>query len=103
MIRRPPRSTLFPYTTLFRSPVSQPVAHRRLSMAGRSVPHDAGGRARPVDGVGGRPRRAAVSGAAPARAAPWGRDGPRQPPPRGGGDRREERGVGGKHWERGGG
>src|SRR3989442_3355476 len=29
MIRRPPRSTLFPYTTLFRSlqlPVSQPVA-----------------------------------------------------------------------------
>src|SRR5438552_6888373 len=32
MIRRPPRSTLFPYTTLFRSDrpaaVSQPVAHR---------------------------------------------------------------------------
>src|SRR5438045_7139328 len=26
MIRRPPRSTLFPYTTLFRSPVPQ---HRR--------------------------------------------------------------------------
>src|SRR5688572_32537428 len=25
MIRRPPRSTLFPYTTLFRSQVSQPV------------------------------------------------------------------------------
>src|SRR2546422_6194021 len=24
MIRRPPRSTLFPYTTLFRSPVPQP-------------------------------------------------------------------------------
>src|SRR3989442_4335780 len=24
MIRRPPRSTLFPYTTLFRSPLSQP-------------------------------------------------------------------------------
>src|SRR2546422_3010991 len=24
MIRRPPRSTLFPYTTLFRSPVDQP-------------------------------------------------------------------------------
>src|SRR2546422_3073511 len=23
MIRRPPRSTLFPYTTLFRSPISQ--------------------------------------------------------------------------------
>src|SRR3712207_7344165 len=25
MIRRPPRSTLFPYTTLFRSSVDQPV------------------------------------------------------------------------------
>src|SRR3989442_6798021 len=24
MIRRPPRSTLFPYTTLFRSPAAQP-------------------------------------------------------------------------------
>src|SRR2546430_9110839 len=31
MIRRPPRSTLFPYTTLFRSPVREPfgVAVRR--------------------------------------------------------------------------
>src|SRR5688572_31638361 len=28
MIRRPPRSTLFPYTTLFRSPCTAPV-HRR--------------------------------------------------------------------------
>src|SRR3712207_8916779 len=26
MIRRPPRSTLFPYTTLFRSPQLQPLA-----------------------------------------------------------------------------
>src|SRR2546426_3260876 len=26
MIRRPPRSTLFPYTTLFRSPSSRPPA-----------------------------------------------------------------------------
>src|SRR2546430_10645091 len=33
MIRRPPRSTLFPYTTLFRS------SHDRTdSMSGRSVP-----------------------------------------------------------------
>src|SRR3712207_7865860 len=31
MIRRPPRSTLFPYTTLFRSAVGQePAAVRRL-------------------------------------------------------------------------
>src|SRR3712207_8440050 len=28
MIRRPPRSTLFPYTTLFRSPVGRRVAGR---------------------------------------------------------------------------
>src|SRR5260370_15241684 len=34
MIRRPPRSTLFPYTTLFRS---GPVAHRQAeSVASRS-------------------------------------------------------------------
>src|SRR2546422_4585721 len=30
MIRRPPRSTLFPYTTLFRSPVSRDVAEIQL-------------------------------------------------------------------------
>src|SRR5690242_21684069 len=29
MIRRPPRSTLFPYTTLFRSSGQQPALHRR--------------------------------------------------------------------------
>src|SRR3712207_8836338 len=34
MIRRPPRSTLFPYTTLFRSPQSTTCA-RRLSTGGR--------------------------------------------------------------------
>src|SRR2546430_6592860 len=28
MIRRPPRSTLFPYTTLFRSPAAQPQGAR---------------------------------------------------------------------------
>src|SRR3712207_7793684 len=28
MIRRPPRSTLFPYTTLFRSPTRRPRARR---------------------------------------------------------------------------
>src|SRR2546426_8198467 len=28
MIRRPPRSTLFPYTTLFRSPSRRPAAAR---------------------------------------------------------------------------
>src|SRR3712207_8442558 len=29
MIRRPPRSTLFPYTTLFRSSYVQPLGQRR--------------------------------------------------------------------------
>src|SRR3712207_7880601 len=39
MIRRPPRSTLFPYTTLFRSDharrVSLPPVRRRRRLAGR--------------------------------------------------------------------
>src|SRR5260221_7722147 len=45
MIRRPPRSTLFPYTTLFRSPrgrrrARQGHGHRHaLDLAGRPVPH----------------------------------------------------------------
>src|SRR3712207_7729293 len=49
MIRRPPRSTLFPYTTLFRSraglrsrgglrPVSRPVLHRRRCRERRTLP-----------------------------------------------------------------
>src|SRR5256885_12836678 len=49
MIRRPPRSTLFPYTTLFRS-----------RLPPRHVP-SAGGRRRDLPGqrgVGGPPRRA---------------------------------------------
>src|SRR3712207_8878789 len=33
MIRRPPRSTLFPYTTLFRSP----IRHARFSVTTRRV------------------------------------------------------------------
>src|SRR3712207_8816297 len=32
MIRRPPRSTLFPYTTLFRSDVGLPVLEERLAV-----------------------------------------------------------------------
>src|SRR3712207_7445106 len=42
MIRRPPRSTLFPYTTLFRSPLAQgggaeeePAQHGQASEVGR--------------------------------------------------------------------
>src|SRR5260370_23537376 len=33
MIRRPPRSTLFPYTTLFRSPIQFPVRQRLRARA----------------------------------------------------------------------
>src|SRR2546430_9962963 len=33
MIRRPPRSTLFPYTTLFRSPVRPPGHHATAERA----------------------------------------------------------------------
>src|SRR2546428_6942360 len=42
MIRRPPRSTLFPYTTLFRSPArrrARALAHPARARAGRQ--HDA--------------------------------------------------------------
>src|SRR2546422_4716069 len=37
MIRRPPRSTLFPYTTLFRSPVRTAGGRARRSRAARSL------------------------------------------------------------------
>src|SRR3712207_8241272 len=36
MIRRPPRSTLFPYTTLFRSRQPEPVFHDRRRPVGRA-------------------------------------------------------------------
>src|SRR3989449_7307189 len=60
MIRRPPRSTLFPYTTLFRS--FDDLGARHPSVAGReSVPRPtAGGRAQ-------RERAGAPSRPAPAR------------------------------------
>src|SRR3712207_8919198 len=65
MIRRPPRSTLFPYTTLFRSgmgaldrqsgarPDRLPVRHAALAHQGESDPR--GVEASP-DGAGGRRR-----------------------------------------------
>src|SRR3712207_8057872 len=43
MIRRPPRSTLFPYTTLFRSAAERARALRAPARAGTHV--DRGGRA----------------------------------------------------------
>src|SRR3712207_7662227 len=52
MIRRPPRSTLFPYTTLFRSGV--PLTGSRATPGG-------GHRPPPVDGAAGLPRSPAVT------------------------------------------
>src|SRR2546429_3815130 len=41
MIRRPPRSTLFPYTTLFRSdqPPAHSVTHQLFGVLGRKITH----------------------------------------------------------------
>src|SRR5690348_17528665 len=53
MLRRPPRSTLFPYTTLFRSVCERRSGERQRRPEG----HDAGHRLRPhVDGVVARRR-----------------------------------------------
>src|SRR5439155_16167123 len=41
MIRRPPRSTLFPYTTLFRSVIARPMDPRRSSRAASGCRGDA--------------------------------------------------------------
>src|SRR3712207_6856360 len=38
MIRRPPRSTLFPYTTLFRSAVAKETEARNLRLVGEGAP-----------------------------------------------------------------
>src|SRR3712207_7905617 len=38
MIRRPPRSTLFPYTTLFRSGLARRVGHAHRRAQGQELP-----------------------------------------------------------------
>src|SRR5256885_9731528 len=56
MIRRPPRSTLFPYTTLFRSHrrfVGLEIHRDPVSRAGEQV-HASGGVQRAAPGVGGK-------------------------------------------------
>src|SRR3712207_7606755 len=64
MIRRPPRSTLFPYTTLFRS--EERVMHatgpgRRTTPAGLTRPSDRrrSGGGTPLRAIDGRPGRSA--------------------------------------------
>src|SRR5258705_3184248 len=53
MIRRPPRSTLFPYTTLFRSLLGRVVHERHAEAYSRSGPL-------PRDNHGNAPRPAAL-------------------------------------------
>src|SRR2546422_7103418 len=52
MIRRPPRSTLFPYTTLFRSPRTRGHGGRRRRRRARGR-----GRREPPDGCGSGDRK----------------------------------------------
>src|SRR5437899_1373632 len=72
MIRRPPRSTLFPYTTLFRSPAAARDRARPLPGRRPRPRHAVGGARRPARGVRPhRPRegRERGAGARQARAA----------------------------------
>src|SRR5690349_23713333 len=57
MIRRPPRSTLFPYTTLFRSDLFRVVSEIRIELARERF---RGGNHRGVGPIGGRLRLAFV-------------------------------------------
>src|SRR2546427_2102224 len=54
MIRRPPRSTLFPYTTLFRSTAQGRVAVRTSRLRQDPVGASGGGRGRGAFLLGGR-------------------------------------------------
>src|SRR2546430_5462090 len=62
MIRRPPRSTLFPYTTLFRSPVSDAGVPGAAAPAGLAAVERAPA-ARMPSAAGGRCGREALVGA----------------------------------------
>src|SRR3712207_9392877 len=77
MIRRPPRSTLFPYTTLFRSPVQLHSSHTSsVITAGRSWT-----RLAMLRSIGKRPGKHAATGriAPPARLVHRDRSGGRPP------------------------
>src|ERR1035441_5767353 len=66
MIRRPPRSTLFPYTTLFRSLFPRPAPRRRLRGRGTRLEESASlARNRMLRGADARGRRPVV----PAQSA----------------------------------
>src|SRR3989454_12403030 len=83
MIRRPPRSTLFPYTTLFRSLPrrrrrARPAAVRRgRALDAREPARDQGAQRRAAGGADGRQ----VAGAGDERRAGRGRADPEAVPP----------------------
>src|SRR2546426_3061242 len=62
MIRRPPRSTLFPYTTLFRSHLVQPPT-RRVGGADHRIRND-------LDELGGEARNRLIGGEPLRRVRP---------------------------------
>src|SRR2546422_8201687 len=61
MIRRPPRSTLFPYTTLFRSPGAARSGEPEGAAPGGAGPAPDGGGVPAARGVGSRDRLAGRS------------------------------------------
>src|SRR2546426_7292600 len=79
MIRRPPRSTLFPYTTLFRSGDAgrdgggavggRLRGHGRGCVDGRELPADRGRECGPVGGFHGRVQLGGVEGGGGERGA----------------------------------
>src|SRR3712207_7535754 len=70
MIRRPPRSTLFPYTTLFRSPADPDRRAGRPGARGGRVPPHLGGGLLPA----ARARADHRGAGDPARPVPGARD-----------------------------
>src|SRR2546422_4673522 len=60
MIRRPPRSTLFPYTTLFRSSSASPFVSTRSTRTPRRTPRRSWATTRAVAREGARGRRRAL-------------------------------------------
>src|SRR5436853_5681651 len=79
MIRRPPRSTLFPYTTLFRSALA-PI-RGEVSRAPRHPPRPAGRPARDQAGRSDRPAEGPEGAGDPARAPARRREAPARRPP----------------------
>src|ERR1035441_10820057 len=67
MIRRPPRSTLFPYTTLFRSDARNQIGEGRELGGGQSA---AGGSLVLADGAFSEDRCGSARPRRPARATP---------------------------------